>query len=111
MSTISQYSDVSNLKDLTSLLTFLSRALGDIASTVNGKLDFPSNFACQIVSVQFTAANTDVVVSHDLKRVPAGYIPIKSSVASPILAGRADWTSSKLFLTSASTGSAEILLI
>ncbi len=77
-----------------------SRLLREIVTTVNGQIEFDKNFLSQTVEVDFTAANTDKAVSHNLGRVINKYIIVKKDVSCDIYDGNQDSTKSTIFLKS-----------
>lgn len=89
---------------------YVTLALQDIVRQVNGGLDFQSNFAGQLLSVIFTAANTNTSLGHSLGRVPAGYIITSLSASMVVYTGSAAWTSSTINLKSSATGTAGVLV-
>ena len=82
----------------------------DVTRVVNGNLDFATNFNAKALSVNFSAANTDVAVAHGLGRVVVGYVQTGASAAMSLYDGSKASTSSTLYLRSSATGTARILV-
>ena len=59
----------------------------NVAETVNGQLDFQTNFNCVFLSATFTTANVNQVVPHTLGKKPAGYLVIGASAATSVYNG------------------------
>ncbi len=97
MSKITASADIQQVKP-EEVQRFVDLFCQDTLDTVNGKLDFATNFACKIIDVSFTAANTDTSVNHGLGRVASKYFPISKSAACDVYAGTAQSTSSTLIL-------------
>lgn len=70
----------------------------NVVTVVNGGLDFATNFNCKVVSVVFTAANTDTTVVHNLGRVASKYFPISKTVATDVYDGSVPSSSSAIIL-------------
>lgn len=109
MSSITASSDIDRVKP-EDLPRWTALCLENIISTINGKLDFQSNFNQKTVSVNFSAADTDTAVSHGLGRVITGYILVGSSAALSIYDGTSGSTDQVLYLRASATGSARILV-
>lgn len=109
MSSITASSDIDRVKP-EDLPRWTSICLENIISTVNGKLDFQTNFNQKTVSVSFSAADTDTAVSHGLGRAVTGYILVGASAAMSLYDGSSGGTDQVLYLKSSATGSARILL-
>lgn len=82
----------------------------DVLSTLNGGLDFETNFNAKIVTVTFSSTSADVAVTHGLGRAPVGYIPLTLSADMTIYTGSSPGTSSLLYLRSSATGTAKLLI-
>ncbi len=109
MSKIQASTDMSNVKP-EELAKFVDLFFQDVDRVVNGDLDFQTNFNCQILSITFSAVNTDTTLFHNLKRVPAGYIVISASAATSVYNGSMGNTSSSLFLRASSAATVGLLV-
>lgn len=109
MSKISQFSDLSNLKDQ-AFATFTSRVVRDIVNTVNGNLDFLSNFRCTFIEGTFVAG-VELAITHDLGMVPTGklvYYQTAADVVTDSVSNPA--TETTIYLLCASSGIAKMIL-
>ncbi len=82
----------------------------DVVDTVNGDLDFDSNFNAKEVTATFSAANTDLAIQHNLGRTPVRYIVTSATTAMSVYNGSIASTSSILYLRSSATGVATLLI-
>lgn len=92
------------------LITYLSRVMGDVVTTVNGKLDPQSNGNCALVSATFTASNVEVIVPHTLGRVPIGRVVYDQTTTSAVYSTSTAWTAQNIYLASAGTGSVKLIV-
>jgi len=68
MSSVTTPSDFSKLTSWEELKRWVSTWAVDLTNQFNGNIDFTSNIRCKILTVSFTAANTDTTISHPLNR-------------------------------------------
>lgn len=102
---------VSNSTTVSQLSQFVSNALGKIQSTLNGNVDLLDNGANDHVTFNFTKINVDVGVSHNLGRVPRGYMQTGSS--NHVLSlqnGKTANTTETIYLQAGSTGTVNVLV-
>lgn len=109
MSKVTASTDIQQVKP-DEVARFTDLAFQDIVSTLNGNLDFQTNFNCKILSVTFSAANTQVAISHGLGRIPAGYLQISSSVAASVYNGDSSSSSSVLYLKSSAPATVGLIV-
>ncbi len=109
MSRITESTDMTQAKpeELTSLLDKFSQ---QVTETLNGKIDFHTNFNGKLVNAIFTAVNTDTAVAHNLGRIPTGYIPTAKTAAMHVFTGTAKWTTKLIYLQSDVVGTAGLLI-
>jgi hypothetical protein len=86
MSSITAAPDLTQVSQA-DLARFLSIFLANVVQTVNGNLDFTSNFGYKLISVNFPVANTNVLTAHGLGRAPKGYIITGASAATNVYNG------------------------
>lgn len=110
MPKIQNHTGLSNIKDTGEFVTRGSQAIQEIGDTVNGKLEFDKNLNTQTVSVNFTTANTDVAVSHNLNKVGVNFIQANSSVACNVFKGKKVSTSNTLYLQSTQPATVTLIL-
>lgn len=91
------------------LAQYLDKFAKDVVSTVNGNLDF-GNIRCQLISVNFSVANTSQVFTHSLGKVPTGYIPYGMSFSGNIYDGTNGKTATQISLQASSVGSARLII-
>jgi len=103
--------NVSNLDNDLEFRRWVSITLDSIIQVINGNLSV-DNLNAQIVTVNFTAANTTTPVAHTLGRVPNGYIPIGKSVSLDVYNGAPTYLLRDLiYLKSTVIGTASILIL
>lgn len=79
--------DTTNLKTVEEVVRFVSPAIGDIISVVNGHVDLIDNCDTKFITVKSDQANQNVKVAHTLSRIPKGYIVVGNSVNQTIYDG------------------------
>lgn len=102
--------NISNVTTVSDLARYASIVFEQIESILNGGVTFTDNFQSAIVSVTFSAANTQVQIAHSLGRIPVGYILTKASAAMIIYDGGSANTANDIFLKSSAIGNAQILV-
>lgn len=89
-----------------SLDTFVSMIRGvyqNLVKVLNGNVGFgdgtnPDNISGVWATVVFPAPNTDVTVTHNLGRIPVGYIPMTKLAACDVYTGSVAPTTTQLTL-------------
>lgn len=102
--------DASNVSDPVEFQRVVSIVLKDLVGVANGGVLFSDNFSAKILSVEFTASNTEVRIDHNLGRVPSGYLPLKLSAAAIIYDGQSSNTTQTAFLKASAACTATIML-
>jgi len=110
MSKIRSSGDLSNIKDDKEFRRFCSIVINDIVSTVNGNLGLTENTDGSLQSVDFTSANAEVGITHNLNRLPLGYILAGSSVAMSLYDGVTPSDKKYIYLKSNAAGTAKIYI-
>lgn len=82
----------------------------NIVSILNSGILFSDNFSSKIQSVEFSAANTEVQVQHNLGRVPTGYLVFKLSAAAIVYDGSTANTETNAFLRGSAPCTATVML-
>lgn len=103
--------DLGNLKSLEDIIRYVAIFAKDIVQTVNGRLEFDQNMKSDTVDVTFDSANTEVEISHDLGKVPSGYLVAKASAACAIYDGDRRNTATKIYLKSSDVSTVRIIVI
>lgn len=109
MSRVTESTDITQAKP-EELTAVLDRFAQNVADTLNGKIDFHTNFNGNLVNAVFTAANTDTVVAHGLGRIPTGYIPTAKTAAMHVFTGTGKWTAKLMYLQADAIGTAGLLV-
>ena len=88
----------------------VSILLNSIVSAINGGLTFSDNFSQNTQSVTFTAANAEVVVNHNIGRIPVGYLVLGNSAAAIVYNSDTAFTTQSIFLKASAPTTATIML-
>ena len=97
MSSITASTDMTQCKP-EELAKFMDLFCQDVENTINGKLDFSTNFNCKLISITFGTANVNASALHGLGRVPSGYIVTRASAAVSVYDGSIANTTSSINL-------------
>ena len=84
MGVIKYHPDLSNIKDLPTLIKYVSQAINQIHDIIGGSVEFDSNILSQTLSIKFNTANTFQFVTHSLNRKGLRYIVVDKSVACDV---------------------------
>ncbi len=103
--------DLGTIKTPEEFSRHASKVIQESVDVVNGKLEFDKNFASQTVSVTFPTANTDVAVTHSLKKKVTGYLVASKSVDCSIYAGSKEPTLNTLYLKSTVAATVTLVLL
>lgn len=109
MAKVQATSKVATIKEDKDKFRFISIALEDLINQVNGNLEPVKNLKFNTVSVTFSSADSDVLVSHNLGRVISGYIQCGQSAALIVYDGSPISSTSKVNLKASAAGTARIL--
>jgi hypothetical protein len=86
-----------------------SQAIGSLADAVNGSLSFDVNMNTKTVTAVFTAANTDLAITHNLGRIPTGYLQSKASANMVIFDGSRVADKNTSYLRSSAPGTITLI--
>ena len=94
----------------------LQKVYRNLATAFNGNIGFgdgvsSDNISGNWVSVNFPSANTDVTVTHNLGRIPVGYLAMTKSQAGDIFTGSVAATKTQITLQSSTAGQMASLFI
>ncbi len=92
------------------LAKFMDIFCQDVEHTVNGNLDFQTNFDCKLISITFSAPNISVTVNHGLGRVPSGYIVTSASAATSVYDSTVANTTSAISLMASAPATVGLLV-
>lgn len=109
MGKIQSSSKIENLPDLDEVKRYTSIALDDIIDNINGNLTVRDNLSMKLVSVTFTAANTELLVAHGLGRTPQGYLIASLTNAATIYDGTSENGIVNYYLKSSAICGARVL--
>jgi hypothetical protein len=98
MPKIQGFVDLGQIKTPDEFIRHGSQAIQSTVDVVNGKLEFDSNLNTKTITVTFAQANTDTPVTHNLGRVPGGYLPGKRSVNCSVFDGTKQDTTTVSYL-------------
>lgn len=76
--------NLTSITDQDEFMRHASDVIGNIQTTINGKLEF-SNMLTQQVDVRFTAVSSDVQITHGLKKRGVKYIVVDKSATCDIV--------------------------
>lgn len=82
----------------------------EVSRILTKGLGFQDNFDAIEAEVTFSAANTDTIVSHGLKRTPTRYLVTSLSAPLIVYSGTGQSTDSLIYLRASATGTATILI-
>jgi hypothetical protein len=90
--------DLGNVTDIKEYTRHASTLIGDITDAVNGSLEFDHNLNTKTVVVTFTTANVDQMVTHNLGRIPSGFLQSNPDAAAQVFQGSKDSTKTVSYL-------------
>lgn len=96
--------------DTVKSLDGLFKAVQDIKALLLGRLTFEDNIQSTIKTVTFPDADTDLIITHGLERIPTSWLAT-SDVATNIYKGSVAWTSQQISLKSSAAPATVTLII
>lgn len=102
--------DLSNVRSWEELRRYTSQILNDLMDIINGNVDLVDNCGTSLVSVTFSAANTETKVAHTLGRTPQGYLVAGSSADIRVFDSSSVSTAEALFLKASAAGTVRLLV-
>lgn len=81
----------------------------DVVDTVNGKLDFASNFGAKLITVTIATVNTDTAVNHGLGRLAVGRIVYAQTCNGAVYDGSAG-TAQTLYIKCGALGTVSLIV-
>lgn len=94
------------------LFTALSSQFQKISDAINGGLRFGDNNNVALISYTSSAsAGTEDELTHNLKRVPVGYILVRADKAVALYDGATAWTTTLLYLKANASSAAVTVMV
>jgi hypothetical protein len=109
MAKVRNFVDLGQIKEPQDFMKHGSIAVGDLSDAVNGGLEFDSNLNTKTVTVTFDAANTETAVTHNLGRIPTGYLASKMSANMVVFDGSRAATSNVSYLKASAPGTITLI--
>ena len=88
----------------------LTNILKDFYDILNNGFIFQDNLRGTVLTVRFTAANTQQSVRHGLAFIPRNYIPINKTAAMDIYNGTTPFDRNNIYLRSSAIGTVTLLV-
>lgn len=115
MASIQASAEIYDIKEDSEKFRYIQLFLQAVKQVVNGRLEFSTNVKFSPVTVEFTAANTSLLITHGLSRVPKGYLVVSKSADMTIYGDNVNISlianSSTITLKSSATGTCQILFL
>jgi len=94
------------------LSVVVTRFLKLLVTQFNGNVQFNQNIkSSSLLTANFTAINTDLVITHNLGQLPVGYLIVGLSAAMIVYTGSVAWTSNTICLRSSVLGTVNFYAI
>lgn len=105
--------DVSQVNGLDEVKKFTAMNFKTIVNEINGRLNFVSNIeAAGPYQVEFPNGSDVVIVTHNLSRVPTGFLVINLDSGIVVFKPATPaWTNSRIYLQATAAGSALIYVV
>lgn len=111
MGVIKYHVDLSNIKDLPTLVKYSSQAVNQIHDILGGKVEFDSNILSQTLTVTFATANTSLLIDHNLNKKGLRYFVIDKSTPCDVYHVASNDTKSQICLACNVATTVTIILI
>ena len=102
--------NISQIKDITTLVSYLQQTFNQTIQVINGRLTFKDNLQSITVSVTIAASGTDVKVQHALGYVPSGFLPINQNTAAVVYTGVTNWTAQSIYVRGSAAVTATLMI-
>lgn len=107
---------VSSPSTLTRFARTILRSWQLMASVVNGQISFGNGTTVDNISgvwvlVTFAAANTDQLVTHNLGRIPVGYLLMTKSASCDVYTGSVGATKTQITLRGTTTSTVNLFIL
>lgn len=110
MAKVTQNDRLGTIKDPLEFIRQAATLLSDIVLMINGKIEFGDNIKSQVVSVSFTASDTDTAVNHGLNKTGVNYFPTTKNVTCDIYSGNRSANNQTIYLRSTQVASVTLVL-
>lgn len=100
MSKVVSQADLGKITDPASFITYCAKFINDLIPVFNGGLEFDLNMKTQTVSINFSNANTDQSIPHNLNKTGVKYIVAQKKLSTDIYDGLTSSTTKTLYLRS-----------
>jgi len=108
---ITNFQSIQNVTDLPSLVRYTNMDLNQILAVINGNIDLVDNCSTYVIPVSFAKADFTYAFTHNLGRIPQGYIQISKSGNMAIFDGTTPNSTQQIFLQSSMAGSSGKVLV
>lgn len=106
---LSRY-NIENVKDEKERSERIGAQLKSYFDILNSGITFQDNIRGRVIDVVFSAANSEVAVSHGLNITPTGFISVKPTAAMVLYDSGKAWDKNNVYLKSSAIGTARIFL-
>lgn len=89
---------------------YLAKYAEEISRILTNGVDFQTNFNGKLLSITFSAANSDTALTHNLGRVPTGYLVYSKSAALIVYDGSLGSSESVIYLRASAPGTAGVIV-
>lgn len=103
--------NLSNLTTLEEVNRYYPQSITSIVEAINGNLSFQDNLSTNIQSITFPSASTSVAVTHNLGKLPVGYVVIGKSGNVQIWDGTPAADTQKIYLQASGAVTATVMVI
>ncbi len=97
---IGSYRDIRNVSNFEDFIRLSSQFFDDVASLLDGGIQFDSNIETDTIPVFFATANVDVQVRHNLNKSNINYLIVQKPVTVDVYHGSGTDTNSVVYLRS-----------
>lgn len=102
--------NIANVDGFETLRRFVSQALSDVVTAINGKIAVNENLDGAIGELQFSTANQELAFKHTLNRVATNYIIVGKSANISVFDGITQNDTSTLYLRGSGAGIVRIFV-
>ena len=107
---ITNFQNIQNVTDLPSMVRYTSIDLSLILAVINGNVDLVDNGSTDLLTVTFPKANTSYPFTHNLGRLPQGFLNAGMNFSAAVFNGVQANTIAQIYLQAGSTGTGKVLV-